>query len=544
MARFIEFLDEVDALVQEYLMFRGFTSTFSAYQKDLRKDHTNKFNVHCVVEKVLHSVKTHDYRALMDVWNFLNFRFFSNLDGDFVPVVKRIEISLKRFFIVTAVAKGGKEQTETVLAFLKEECQGKSDAEDVQWRPWFSLPFVEHPENDPQFGTYFRAKWEDFFVSSFRNFLTTIFQNIPLPKLLAFKLARQEVDGLRRRIRGYQAEKSRLECKLTQVELQLDMARQRNKMLSLYRVDKLPQDQGVPLATVHRDSASDISVPKSEGAATSLPAQRAPEPLEDVGVTAAVNHDEEPLLLGSDSDDEAPLVLDDDDDSDGGADDLDNTKPLPLGGDEAPLPLGVRRQSGAPPPANTAFDEDDGDNASHQALDSSHTDAGTPAYQSHSQPQSANGSRASRADVSNPPACPFEVVSKVDIHGHSDKVTKCSFSSDGTYFASGSHDSTLRIWSLGEDPAIRRASRVKTFCCTGRILSLDWINDQSLLFGTSQNELRCVAIKDAEGGIGGGGSSSPDGTKCVILEAAGGDVHHCFVAVAGVWPFFRPVASC
>jgi hypothetical protein len=31
MANFIDFLDEVDTLVQEYLMFRGFTNTFAAY---------------------------------------------------------------------------------------------------------------------------------------------------------------------------------------------------------------------------------------------------------------------------------------------------------------------------------------------------------------------------------------------------------------------------------------------------------------------------------------------------------------------------------
>lgn len=78
---------------------------------------------------------------------------------------------------------------------------------------------------------------------------------------------------------------------------------------------------------------------------------------------------------------------------------------------------------------------------------------------------------------------------------------RCSFSADGTYFASGSHDATVRIWSLGDDPSLRRASRVKTFCCTGNILSLDWINDQSFLFGTSQNEVRLVNVA---GGVTGG----------------------------------------
>jgi hypothetical protein len=102
---------------------------------------------------------------------------------------------------------------------------------------------------------------------------------------------------------------------------------------------------------------------------------------------------------------------------------------------------------------------------------------------------------------------------------------RCSFSADGTYFASGGLDATVRIWSLGDDVTARRALRVKTICCTGKILSLDWINDSSFLFGTSQNEVRLVnvaSIAAVDGGGGGGGGGAGAGGGAGGSAGAGG----------------------
>ena len=471
MATFIDFLDEVDALVLEYVMFRGFTSTFAAYQKDLKSDHTHKFNVQKIVDKVQQCISTHDYKALMELWNFLNFRFFCRLDGDFEPVVKRIEVSLKRYFIVTALAKGGRAQHDNVLAFLREECQGKSDEEDVQWRPWFALPFLPNPHNDPQFGTYFRKKWEDFFVSSFRNFLATVLQNIPLPKLLAFNLGRQEVERLEREVRSGEAERQRLEAKLKQLQLQLDIEKQHNKMLSLYRVDTLPQKpnakaetQSIPVATV----SSEQSGKKTETTISAFEADvpistdtsKVPDTSRTIQTKTEVVEEQQPLVLG----DEKPLPL-------GGPDFSQDEKPLPLGEDEQPLPLVVRRSSSAPLPKTLSGDRSPGSRSkSHQKrFQSGSSSEKTTQPASHSG-ETVQDSQPSRADAmpaqhtaqnsststTAPTAattatetsvatetapsqvnqatrqhdpiekapCPFEVVSTVAIHGHSEPITQ------------------------------------------------------------------------------------------------------------------------
>lgn len=491
MANFVEFLDEADALVQEYIMFRGFTAAFSAFQQDLKRDHTSKFNVQKIVDKAIMSVNRHDYKDLMNLWNFLNFRFFCHLDGDFTPVVKRIEIALKRFFIVTAIAKGGQSQRENVLAFLRDECQGKSEEEDAEWRPWFALPFLPSPKNDSEFGIYFTQKWVDFFVSSFRNFLGTIFQNIPQPKLLNFSLSRQEIESLKLEVRSCKSEQARLQNKVRLLELQLEGARQRNKMLSLYRVDSLSEARSV-FDSPKQAQAEDVdsNSPEfvrlhaespgggDEGRERRSQSHQSPPHAYDAEQTR-LNSSQHPLVLGDDASEE-PLRLGDDD-----TDDL--SEPLALG-EEEPTIASSRRPNNAVTPTKPPA-----------PMSREPTQHSTPSSDKATPANIAAGNNghgdARRSTIDTPTAtAPYEVTGTVEIHGHSDVVTKCAFSTDGTFFASGSHDATVRIWSLADDPNVRRATRVKTFCCTGEILSLDWSSDTTFLFGTSQHEIRVVSV--------------------------------------------------
>lgn len=57
---------------------------------------------------------------------------------------------------------------------------------------------------------FFSKEWLEAFLTSFRNFLTLIFRNMPLPKLLAFQLTRFEEPSLQMRLRVSQSECNRL----------------------------------------------------------------------------------------------------------------------------------------------------------------------------------------------------------------------------------------------------------------------------------------------------------------------------------------------
>ena len=49
-----------------------------------------------------------------------------------------------------------------------------------------ALPQLQHPQRVATFEPYFREEWVDSFALSLSNFLNTIFQSVPLPKLLNF----------------------------------------------------------------------------------------------------------------------------------------------------------------------------------------------------------------------------------------------------------------------------------------------------------------------------------------------------------------------
>ncbi|KAL0163453.1 hypothetical protein M9458_042849, partial [Cirrhinus mrigala] len=45
----------------------------------------------------------------------------------------------------------------------------------VEWRDWFSLPFIPAPEQNPTFSPYFSRQWADTFLVSLHNFLSVLF---------------------------------------------------------------------------------------------------------------------------------------------------------------------------------------------------------------------------------------------------------------------------------------------------------------------------------------------------------------------------------
>lgn len=59
---------------------------------------------------------------------------------------------------------------------------------------------------------FFSKEWLEAFLASFRNFLTLVFRNLALPKLLAFQLTRLEEPALKMRLKVSQAECTRLRC--------------------------------------------------------------------------------------------------------------------------------------------------------------------------------------------------------------------------------------------------------------------------------------------------------------------------------------------
>ncbi|KAI9021463.1 WD40-repeat-containing domain protein [Phycomyces nitens] len=178
-------LVQVDELVKEYLLFRGFTNTFRALETESRLDKDKGFQVDKIVEELIGYVVHGDVVYMLDYYRYLDVRFFSRLDSRFQRTVKKFELCLLRHYLVHAIQHKKKDKVIEFFDQFGPELHGKPE-----WSQWFALPYVKQPATDPTFETFFSKQWVDNYTISLHNFLATTFQNMPLPSLLSFNIER------------------------------------------------------------------------------------------------------------------------------------------------------------------------------------------------------------------------------------------------------------------------------------------------------------------------------------------------------------------
>ncbi|KAF9584611.1 WD repeat-containing protein 91, partial [Lunasporangiospora selenospora] len=94
------------------------------------------------------------------------------------------------------------KRREKVVEFF--EIHGAELQGNPEWLRWFALPFSRKPEADPEFDLFFSKAWLDTFTVSLHNFLSTVFQNMPLPSLLCFNVDRLHRKELQSRVEALQ----------------------------------------------------------------------------------------------------------------------------------------------------------------------------------------------------------------------------------------------------------------------------------------------------------------------------------------------------
>lgn len=83
----------VDSLVKEYLLFRGFTNTLRAYNRDLSTDRGRGFQADQLCELIFRKLLPQSQATeLMDVLDFLSTRVYSRLPGSFEPLIRKLEV--------------------------------------------------------------------------------------------------------------------------------------------------------------------------------------------------------------------------------------------------------------------------------------------------------------------------------------------------------------------------------------------------------------------------------------------------------------------
>ncbi|CAH0516352.1 unnamed protein product [Peronospora belbahrii] len=207
-------LPHVDELVMEYLLFRGFAKSFQVFSAERKRDRAKGFDVEQIISQLLLSVQNYQIESVLETWKFLTARFFNHLDASYISTLQQLETSLLRLYVVNAVKCGHREKATEFFQMYADKLNASVAAKESggsdSWSRWFILPYIEHPENDPYFQVFFGQPWLEAFVTSFRNFLSLVFRNLPLPKLLAFQLARLEEPTLKLRLKVSQSEATRL----------------------------------------------------------------------------------------------------------------------------------------------------------------------------------------------------------------------------------------------------------------------------------------------------------------------------------------------
>ncbi|KAF4322215.1 hypothetical protein BBO99_00002818 [Phytophthora kernoviae] len=233
-------LPHVDELVMEYLLFRGFTKSFQVFSAERKRDRAKGFDVEQIISQLLVAVQTYQIETVLETWKFLTARFFNHLDASYASTLHQLETSLLRLYVVNAVKSGHREKAAEFFQLHADKlnasvaaARGSSDS----WSRWFILPYIEHPESDSYFQVFFGQPWLGAFVTSFRNFLSLVFRSLPLPKLLAFQLARLEEPTLKLRLKVSQSEATRLRLYNTEATTKIKKLEEAGRQLhSILRV--------------------------------------------------------------------------------------------------------------------------------------------------------------------------------------------------------------------------------------------------------------------------------------------------------------------
>ncbi|KAG1176005.1 hypothetical protein G6F70_008969 [Rhizopus microsporus] len=166
-------LHQVDELVKEYLLFRGFINTFRALETDIRSDKDKGFQADKIIEELISYITSGDIQGLVDYYRYLDLRFFSRLDSRFQRTIKKFELCLLRHYLVHTIQHKKREKVIEFFDIYGSELQGKPE-----WTAWFALPYIKNPSNDPTFEPFFSKYWVDNYTISLHNFLATTFQNM------------------------------------------------------------------------------------------------------------------------------------------------------------------------------------------------------------------------------------------------------------------------------------------------------------------------------------------------------------------------------
>ncbi|XP_018633026.1 uncharacterized protein [Nicotiana tomentosiformis] len=266
-----------EELVREFLVFRGFTNTLQAFDKELGTDIGKGFQVDKILDLIF-SIYVPKFQAenLIELLRFFK-QCFSSYETEFISVISNLDVSILRYYIVYAIQAGRKDKVIELFDIHGSELLQK----DQEWASWFAIPYIKTPQSDPLFRVYFSKEWSNALHLSLRNFVSKMFNGTRIPALMKISSERNMVSRLKGDIKQLNFKLAQLQALLEEKEAQLRQFRS-NALLATEVIvgtnSSLNPHPGCGEPTVFKPMASrDICV-----SATSQAGEREPKHIDDI----------------------------------------------------------------------------------------------------------------------------------------------------------------------------------------------------------------------------------------------------------------------
>ncbi|KAL0304357.1 UNVERIFIED_CONTAM: WD repeat-containing protein 91 [Sesamum radiatum] len=213
----MEKMKYAEELVREFLVFRGFTNTLQAFEKELATDIGKGFQVDKILDLIF-SVYIPKFEAdkLVDLLSFFR-NCFSFSDSNLIPVISKLDQSILRYYIVNALKCGRKDKVLEFFGAFGNDLLRRDDS----WSSWFAIPYLQNAHLDPQFRVYFSEEWFRALHLSVMNFLTYS----RTPALLKISSERDTVKHLKKEINQLNLKLSQVQTLLQEKEALLRLSR-------------------------------------------------------------------------------------------------------------------------------------------------------------------------------------------------------------------------------------------------------------------------------------------------------------------------------
>ncbi|KAJ3682370.1 hypothetical protein LUZ60_014943 [Juncus effusus] len=200
-----------EELLREFLIFRGFTNTLQSFESELSSEIGRNFETEKIVDLIFSIyIPKFQIEKLFGLLNFFKQCFTSPSETALISMLSKLELSVLRYYVVFALKTAQIDKVTEFFGVYGNYLLLKRE----DWLPWFALPYIKNPNLDPQFRVYFSKEWLDALITSFRNFLSEIFNGTRIPALLKISTEKITVKRLKNDIKQLNNRLSELQALL------------------------------------------------------------------------------------------------------------------------------------------------------------------------------------------------------------------------------------------------------------------------------------------------------------------------------------------